>query len=94
MAVPATLPVRPYWKIRDRILRFRDFRAKDVRVLLSLDMASVEPALSLPHHVPVAWARRFSQGRVFYTSLCHVAADFDVHEAKEIAKRGLLWAGG
>ena len=42
--------------------------------------------------MPVAWKRRYGTGRVFYSSLGHVAADFDVPEAKEIMKRGCLWA--
>jgi type 1 glutamine amidotransferase len=42
--------------------------------------------------MPVVWKRRFGQGRVFYSSLGHVAADFNVPEAKEIMRRGLLWA--
>jgi len=42
--------------------------------------------------MPVVWKRRYGQGRVFYSSLGHVAADFNVPEAKEIMRRGLLWA--
>jgi len=42
--------------------------------------------------MPVVWKRRFGHGRVFYSSLGHVAADFNVPEAKEIVRRGLLWA--
>jgi type 1 glutamine amidotransferase len=42
--------------------------------------------------VPVAWKKMYGKGRVFYTSLGHVAADFDVPEAKTIAQRGMLWA--
>lgn len=42
--------------------------------------------------IPVVWKRRWGQGRVFYSSLGHVAADFDVPEAKEIQRRGSLWA--
>lgn len=42
--------------------------------------------------MPVVWTRRWGAGRVFYSSLGHVAADFDVPEAKEIVHRGLLWA--
>jgi uncharacterized protein len=42
--------------------------------------------------MPVVWTRRWGAGRVFYSSLGHVAADFDVPEAKEIVRRGLLWA--
>ena len=44
--------------------------------------------------MPVVWKRMFGNGRVFYSSLGHVAADFDVPEAKEIQRRGLLWAAG
>ena len=42
--------------------------------------------------VPVAWKKMYGKGRVFYTSLGHVAADFDVPEAKTIIQRGMLWA--
>jgi hypothetical protein len=42
--------------------------------------------------MPVVWKKPFGKGRVFYTSLGHVAADFDVPEAREIVKRGMLWA--
>jgi type 1 glutamine amidotransferase len=42
--------------------------------------------------MPVIWKRRYGKGRVFYTSLGHVAKDFDVPELKEIVRRGMLWA--
>ena len=42
--------------------------------------------------MPVVWKRMWGAGRVFYTSLGHVAADFAVPEAKEIVQRGMLWA--
>lgn len=42
--------------------------------------------------MPVVWKKRWGQGRVFYSSLGHVASDFAVPEALEIMKRGMLWA--
>jgi type 1 glutamine amidotransferase len=42
--------------------------------------------------MPVVWTRSWGAARVFYSSLGHVANDFDVPEAKEIVRRGLLWA--
>jgi type 1 glutamine amidotransferase len=42
--------------------------------------------------MPVVWKRRWGAGRVFYSSLGHVAADFNVPEACEITRRGFLWA--
>ena len=42
--------------------------------------------------MPVVWKRAFGAGRVFYSSLGHVASDFDVEEARIIQQRGMLWA--
>ncbi len=42
--------------------------------------------------MPVVWKRKWGTGRVFYSSLGHVRADFDVPEAREIMLRGMLWA--
>jgi len=42
--------------------------------------------------MPVVWKRMWGVGKVFYCSLGHVAKDFNVPEAKEIVRRGMLWA--
>lgn len=41
--------------------------------------------------MPVVWKRRWGKGKVFYCSLGHVGKDFDVPEARELVRRGLLW---
>ncbi|MFH0938789.1 MAG: ThuA domain-containing protein [Planctomycetota bacterium] len=42
--------------------------------------------------MPVVWKRHYGEGRVFYTSLGHVAKDLAVREVLEIVRRGALWA--
>lgn len=42
--------------------------------------------------MPVVWKRMWGEGRVFYSSLGHALKDYDVPEAREIQRRGLLWA--
>lgn len=42
--------------------------------------------------MPAVWKKVYGNGRVFYSSLGHVAADFQVPEALEIMKRGIRWA--
>ena len=42
--------------------------------------------------MPVVWKRMWGAGRVFYTSLGHVAKDYSVLEARTIVQRGMLWA--
>jgi type 1 glutamine amidotransferase len=42
--------------------------------------------------MPVVWKKMYGTGRVFYSSLGHVAADFDTPEALTIITRGMIWA--
>ena len=42
--------------------------------------------------MPVVWKRHHGKGRVFYSSLGHVAKEFEVPEMNTILRRGLLWA--
>ena len=42
--------------------------------------------------MPVVWKRMWGAGKVFYSSLGHVAKDFEVPEARVIVERGMLWA--
>jgi type 1 glutamine amidotransferase len=42
--------------------------------------------------MPVVWKRHHGKGRVFYSSLGHVAREFERPEMREILRRGMLWA--
>jgi type 1 glutamine amidotransferase len=42
--------------------------------------------------MPVVWKRHHGQGRVFYSSLGHVAAEFEVPQMRTILQRGMAWA--
>ncbi len=42
--------------------------------------------------MPVLWTRMWGKGRVFYSALGHVNSDFEVTEAAETVRRGMLWA--
>ena len=42
--------------------------------------------------IPVVWKRQWGKGRIFYSSLGHVARDFEVPEARTLVERGMLWA--
>jgi type 1 glutamine amidotransferase len=42
--------------------------------------------------MPVVWKHRYGKGRVFFSSLGHVAKEFAVPEMRTILERGLLWA--
>jgi uncharacterized protein len=42
--------------------------------------------------MPVVWKRRHGEGRVFYSSLGHVATEFEVPQVGTILRRGMTWA--
>ncbi|MEL7599532.1 MAG: ThuA domain-containing protein [Proteiniphilum sp.] len=42
--------------------------------------------------MPVVWKKMYGKGRVFYSSLGHVAKDFEGPEVLEIMQRGIRWA--
>jgi type 1 glutamine amidotransferase len=42
--------------------------------------------------MPVVWTKRWGVGRVYYNSLGHHADIFDIPQALELMRRGLLWA--
>jgi type 1 glutamine amidotransferase len=88
---------------RDAITRgLSDFRMHSEQYYMHVDPSNKVLATTTFHSpaipwiegvvCPVVWKRVWGQGRVFYSSLGHVAKDFDVPEAKEIQVRGMLWA--
>jgi type 1 glutamine amidotransferase len=42
--------------------------------------------------MPQVWTKMYGKGRVFYSALGHQANVFEVMEAKEMMRRGFLWA--
>ncbi len=42
--------------------------------------------------MPYAWTCAFGSGRVFVAAWGHTDKDFDVPEARELVKRGMVWA--
>ncbi len=42
--------------------------------------------------IPVVWKKTYGKGRVFYISVGHTPADFDIPESWEILTRGIRWA--
>jgi len=64
----------------------------NVKVLATTTFTDKTAAWIGGNIVPVVWKKAYGKGRVFYSSLGHVAADFKVPQALEIQKRGIYWA--
>lgn len=56
------------------------------------------PGVEGPHtpngffEMPQVWTKRWGKGRVFYNALGHHADIFDIPQALELMRRGMLWA--
>lgn len=104
---PACTHLPKRWTVFDEIYEFKSYERDRVHALLSLDK---HPQTKVPEHTPVAWARNFGKGRVFYTSLGHREDVWDPsHDggkggrknSPKVAKQfqqhltgGILWALG
>jgi type 1 glutamine amidotransferase len=56
------------WTVHDEIYLVKNYDRSTLRNVLSLDK---HPNKRTPGHYPIAWCKRYGQGRVFYTSLGH-----------------------
>lgn len=82
----------------------KDFQVKSEQYYLHVDpcinvlATTTFPISEGPHSangvitVPVVYTKKWGEGRVFYNSLGHHADIFDIPEAKELMRRGFVWA--
>jgi uncharacterized protein len=82
----------------------KDFTVSSEQYYLHVDPAvkvyatTTFPVIDGPHatngtvEMPVVYTKMWGKGKVFYNSLGHHADIFDIPEAFEMMKRGLLWA--
>src|SRR5260221_8849631 len=103
---PACASLPATWHVKDEIYLLNGFDRKQVHGLLSLDK---HPNDKTPGDYPIAWAKMYGKGRVFYTSLGHredvwdpnTPASFKRENSKEVSEAyqkhilgGIKWALG
>ena len=71
---PATKHFPPSFAINDEFYQAKAF-SPNARVLLRLDVSKMPPHADLRNQgFPLAWAKNYGKGRVFYSSFAHDAA--------------------
>jgi len=103
---PACKHLPANWTVFDEIYLMKNFDPNKVTGLLTLDK---HPNDKTPGSYPIAWAKNYGKGRVFYTSLGHrediwdpnTPAGFERKNSKEVAEAyqqhilgGIRWALG
>lgn len=95
---PSTRHLGEGFEIADDIYQFKNFDRSGVRLLLSLDPASLD--LTRPNvnredrHLPVAWAKPHGRGRVFYTALGDWEETWKDPRYRTHLTQGIRWAMG
>jgi hypothetical protein len=95
-ASPLVQPWAPAFRIHDEIYAWRASPRPASRVLLSLDLTSVDPARDRDAPTgadyPLAWTRSYGKGRVYYNALGHRPEVWDDPRFQEMLRRAILWA--
>lgn len=93
---PATKHLGASFKITDEIYQFKNFSRAHVRVLLSLDISSVDltkkEVRRTDKDFALAWTRDYGKGRVFYTALGHRPEVWRDERFQKHLLGGLQWA--
>ena len=95
---PATRHLGESFAIADDIYQYKAFDRDKVRLLLSLDPASLDlenPKVNREDRdLPVSWAKDHGKGRVFYTALGDWEETWRDPRYRTHLIRGIRWAMG
>jgi type 1 glutamine amidotransferase len=92
---PATRHLPAIFNLTDEFYQVKNFSREKSRVLLRLDTSKLPPNQNLLNKdgdFPLAWARMYGQGRVFYGSFAHDAKTWDNPDVYHIYFEALKWA--
>lgn len=82
--------------LRDEIYQLKLFSRANTRVLMRLDAGNLDLANPRVHRADrdfaVAWAKMYGNGRVFYTTLGHVEANWDRPDMQAMMTGAIKWA--
>jgi type 1 glutamine amidotransferase len=94
---PATRHLPAIFKLTDEFYQVKNFSREKSRVLLRLDTSKLPPNQTLlkkDGDFPLAWARMYGKGRVFYASFAHDAKTWDNPDVYHMYFEALRWALG
>jgi type 1 glutamine amidotransferase len=93
---PATKHFPASFPFTDEFYQPKNLSREKVDVLLRLDLTNVpaNPALHLNGDYPLAWAKMYGKGRVFYGSFAHAAETWDIRAVQQMYFEAMRWALG
>lgn len=94
---PATKHLPATFNFTDEFYQSAEFSRERSRVLLRLDVSSMEPRDDLTRadgDFPLAWAHEYGEGRVFYSALGHADSTWDNPDVYRMYFEALKWSMG
>ena len=94
---PATRHFPATFAFSDEFYQPKDFSRDKSRVLLRLDVSKMpaNPQARIKNgDMPLAWAKTYGKGRVFYSSLGHDASTWDNRDVAQMYFEAMKWALG
>jgi hypothetical protein len=93
---PATRHFPATFAIADEFYQPKGFSRDKGRVLLRLDVSRMPPNANyrLGGDMPIAWAKTYGRGRVFYSSLGHDAGTWDNRDVSQMYFEAIKWVLG
>ena len=94
---PATKHLPAAFAFTDEFYQPKEYSRDGIRVLLRLDVSKMPPNPELHRtdgDFPLAWAKMYGKGRVFYSSLGHAAATWDNPDVYRMYFEALKWSLG
>ncbi len=81
----------------DEFYQPKEYSRDKIHVLLRLDLANVPKSDSLHQangDYPLAWAKMYGKGRVFYGSFAHDARTWDIRDVQQMYFEAIKWSLG
>jgi type 1 glutamine amidotransferase len=94
---PATKHLPPVFTSTEEFYQASEFSRDRVRVLLRLDVSKMPPNPELHRtdgDFPLAWAKTYGKGRVFYSAFGHAASAWDNPDVYRMYFEALKWSLG
>jgi type 1 glutamine amidotransferase len=93
---PATRHLPASFPMTDEFYQPREFSRDKIHVLLRLDLTGVTNAgiRRTDGDHPLAWAKMYGQGRVFYGSFAHTHTTWDIANVQRMYYEAIKWSLG
>jgi type 1 glutamine amidotransferase len=93
---PGMQNLPPTFEHVDEYYQIKDFSRAKAHVLLRLDVSKLDMNVPLVHHkdadFPLAWAKSYGKGRVYYSALGHDPSTWDDRAVQQMYYEALKWA--